>query len=144
MKTLRAFPQLLAVSTESILKQDPAFNIGFIEDQRSRLAMRERLTVESCQERHRRETALWTSWVEQYYALRGGSKEKPIRNPKYVLLNHIAKQITQEIETLPAVEGRALLQRVLSVLSNPYEKDEWFEEAFWKKAPLPVKLTCSS
>jgi hypothetical protein len=49
-----------------------------------------------------------------------------------------------EVKDMPAEESVKHLSKILDVLSDPFEKNEWFEERYWKKAPVPVKLTCSS
>ena len=67
-----------------------------------------------------------------------------IRNPKYVLLNFIAKEIQKEIIEMSPEESVKHLEKILDVLANPYVKNEWFETRYWKNAPAPVKLTCSS
>jgi len=45
---------------------------------------------------------------------------------------------------MSASESMSELEKILSVFANPYKPNEWFEEAYWKKMPIPVKLTCSS
>lgn len=65
--------------------------------------------------------------------------------PKYVLLNEIAKKINAELVNIKSSKDQVeFLEKVLNVFYNPYEKNEWFEEKFWKLRPTPVKLTCSS
>jgi hypothetical protein len=65
--------------------------------------------------------------------------------PKYVLLNEIAKKINAELLTFKnSKEQVEYLEKVLNIFYKPYEKNEWFEEKFWKLKPTPVKLTCSS
>lgn len=64
--------------------------------------------------------------MQKYTAIRNDSVDRSIRNPKYVLLNYIARQITEQIEQAPAEESRNLLSKVLDVFANPYERNEWF------------------
>ncbi len=65
--------------------------------------------------------------------------------PKYVLLNEIAKKLNAELVAIKNPKDQVeLLEKVLDVFYKPYEKNEWFEEKFWKLRPTPVKLTCSS
>ena len=65
--------------------------------------------------------------------------------PKYVLLNEIAKKINAElVEIKDNKNSIEYLEKILGVFYKPYERNEWFEEKFWKIRPTPVKLTCSS
>ena len=61
-----------------------------------------------------------------------------------MLLNYIARQINEDLLVLSGKGRVELLNHVLDILANPHEKNEWFEETYWRKVPVPVKLTCSS
>lgn len=61
-----------------------------------------------------------------------------------MLLNEVAKNITEELKTLKPSEQRDLMNKVLDVFANPWEYNEWFEKKYWNKRPVPVRLTCSS
>lgn len=43
-----------------------------------------------------------------------------------------------------AGERRELFNKILEVFDSPYKSNEWFEEKYWKKRAIPVRLTCSS
>jgi uncharacterized protein YdiU (UPF0061 family) len=103
-----------------MVEYDSAFNVTFIEEQKQRIEMRERLNHEHCKDRSLKQTHMWREWLSKYSSLRALSSEKNIKNPKYVLLNYIAKQINLQIEESTAEESVELLDKVLQVFSDPY------------------------
>lgn len=123
---------------------DPGFNRYFLSQQEQRRHILNLLVTESCEDRTKREKQLWSNWIDKYIKL-NPNKEKQRKNTvQYVLVNQVAKNVTEELNTLKPQQQRELLNKVLDVFSNPYEYNEWFEKKYWSKRPVPVRLTCSS
>lgn len=91
LANLKAYNQLMRVDVKEILKQDPGFNPFLITEQPERVKRKEMLQNQNCKDRIEFEKSLWRGWVSQYLAARSASKETPIKNPKYTVLNFIAK-----------------------------------------------------
>ena len=78
--------------------QDPKFNHFFIKEQQERIQRRERLIKYSSEERAAFERGLWQKWVQKYReVLEKHPSKDQIRNPRYVLLNYIARQLKEEL-----------------------------------------------
>ena len=80
------------------MKEDDVFNPYLITEQKDRIKRKDALRRETCQDRNANESKLWFEWVQSYTSERAKSKDKKIRNPKYTLLNFIAKEIQKDIK----------------------------------------------
>ena len=81
----------MRADVKQILEEDPLFNTYFLTEQKERVQRKDALRRQNCKERHSSEEQIWTPWVKNYLEERAKSKEKVINNPKYSLLNFIAK-----------------------------------------------------
>ena len=87
---------------------------------------------------------VWLGWLQKYQKFARDSNLQQRVNPRYTLRNDVANRILKDLtDTTPAHQPE-LLQRVLSVLENPYQLNEWFEKKYWTAKCDPIKLTCSS
>ncbi|CAD8158132.1 unnamed protein product [Paramecium pentaurelia] len=104
----------------------------------------EQIQVISEQERLKIISLLWSDWVMQYKSETNQANRIQIMeqmNPKYTITNTVLQTIIQEVETN---QNFGLLQKIQSVIENPYVKHTEVDEIFNQICNNEICVSCSS